>query len=108
MTDNSDIEALLRRYRVSNLPHRPLPAPAPRHGGDAWWWGPAAAAAVLALWVCAHGLRGPGGVDPENEAAIEAIAEAMGGGAGARRYAELAVEQFEKARGDEREEEQSW
>jgi hypothetical protein len=108
MTDDRDIEALLRRYRVSDLPRRPLPAQARRRRDDTWWWGPAAAAAVLAMWLCAHGLSESGTMDPEREAAVAAIAAAMGGGDDARRYAALAVEQFERTQAEQREEEPSW
>jgi hypothetical protein len=96
---DDEIEAALRRYRArdprGDLRRRVLEAAAtdiaPRE--VAWFWGPLAAAAILVLWFTAHVSRIEAERDPLREADVARVAEALGGGEEAVRYAELIVPQ---------------
>ena len=94
---DDEIEATLRRYRTRD-PHADLrrrvleagaPDVAPRQ--VPWFWGPLSAAAILMLWLAAHASRIEAERDPLREADVALVAEALGGGEEAVRYAELIV-----------------
>jgi len=89
------LEAALRRYRVADAPvelgETVMTATEARARPFSHVWGAAAAAAVLALWFAAHAATREPEADPAREAEVAFVAESLGGGEDALRYAQLVV-----------------
>jgi hypothetical protein len=89
---DEDIEASLRRYRVVDPPadlHQRIHARDETLVGHAW--GALTAAAVLVIWLGVHAAAGEPMSDPVREAEVAVVADVLGGGEDARRYAEILV-----------------
>jgi hypothetical protein len=91
---DEDIEASLRRYRVVDPPaalHQRIHAFAETRGASGHVWGVLTAAALLVIWLGAHAVAEEPMSDPARLAEIALVADVLGGGEDARRYAEAVV-----------------
>jgi len=93
--NDEELEATLRRYRLvdppADLGDSAIAAAEARTRSYGHGWGAAAAAAVLALWFAAHAASWEPQGDPARDAEVAFVADILGGGEDALRYAELAV-----------------
>jgi hypothetical protein len=97
MIEDDDLEVRLRRYRLGDPPpdlRRAVIAAAEervdsRERGSIW--APVAAAAILVAWAAIHMSNVEVEPDPLRDAEVALVAEVLGGGEEALRYAELVV-----------------
>jgi len=97
MTEDDDLEGRLRRYRLGEPPadlRRAVMAAISEHDGSrerGSIWAPLAAAAILVAWIGAQMSTAEIETDPLRAAEVALVADLLGGGEEAMRYAELVV-----------------
>jgi len=95
MLSDHDLEATLRRYRVTDPPIALGPAivagSVDQTSRFEWMWGPAAAAAVVVIWLAVHVAMTEAPIDPARAEEVAFVTGLLGGGPDAAAYAELVV-----------------
>lgn len=104
MMNDSQIEAVLRRYRVADPPVGLRLAIAratvnvARVSPFAWMWGPAAAAAIVAAWLAIQFAILDQPADRVRDADVAFVGEVLGDGADAAAYVDLVAPRREEDR----------
>lgn len=97
MIEDDELEAILRRYRISDPPRGFIDrmGDAAREPASCRICAPALAAAVLLAWAAVHTSMAEPARDAERDAEVALIAEVLGGDEDAIRYAEFVVPRSE-------------
>jgi hypothetical protein len=100
MLNDHEIEARLRRYRVTDPPpdlaHTIVAASVEPSDRFDWIWGPATAAAVLVAWIAFHVATSEPQIDAVRAREVAFVTEVLGGDESAAAYAETVVPESPK------------